>query len=112
ALISSAQAPAPTKPSLTQPPAQPPAAAPPPATPAQSHPLTQADLEAFFDGVFPLQLERSDIAGTSVLVMQNGQVLLQTGYGYSNTKDKKPVDPANSIFRLASISKLFTWISV
>ena len=36
-----------------------------------------ADLEAFFDGIVPLQLERSDIAGASVLVMQNGQVLLE-----------------------------------
>ena len=27
-------------------------------------------------------------------------------------KTKKPVDPANTMFRLASISKLFTWVSV
>ena len=60
----------------------------------------------------PLQLERSDIAGASVLVMQNGEVLLQKGYGYADLKTRKPVDPATTIFRLASISKLFTWISV
>jgi CubicO group peptidase (beta-lactamase class C family) len=76
------------------------------------HALQASDLEPFFDGVVPLQLERSDIAGASVLVMQNGQVLLQKGYGYADLKSKKPVDPATTIFRLASISKLFTWISV
>ena len=59
-----------------------------------------------------MQLERSDIAGTSVLVMKDGQVLFEKGYGFSNTKDKKPVDPNATIFRLASISKLFTWVSV
>ncbi len=80
------------------------------ATPA--HPLTSADLESFFDGIVPLQLERSDIAGASVMVMQNGQVLLQKGYGYADLKSKKPVDPVTTIFRLASISKLFTWISI
>jgi hypothetical protein len=32
-----------------------------PATAA--HPLEQADLEAFFDGILPLKFERSDIAG-------------------------------------------------
>jgi CubicO group peptidase (beta-lactamase class C family) len=77
-----------------------------------THPLERADLEAFFDGVLPLQMERSDIAGASVLVMKNGNVLLQKGYGYADLKTKKPVDPATTIFRLASISKLFTWISV
>ena len=28
------------------------------------------------------------------------------------SRSKKPVDPASTIFRLASISKLFTWVSV
>ncbi len=81
------------------------------AVPGQ-HALEAADLEAFFDGIIPLQLERSDIAGASVMVMQNGQVLLSKGYGYADLKNKKPVDPAATIFRLASISKLFTWVSV
>jgi len=84
----------------------------PPATPSTAHRLTSADLEAFFDGIIPLQLERSDVAGASVLVMKDGQLLLQKGYGYSNFKDKKPVDPAATIFRLASISKLFTWVAI
>jgi CubicO group peptidase (beta-lactamase class C family) len=79
--------------------------------PAQ-HALEASDLESFFDGIIPLQLERSDIAGASVLVMQNGQVLLEKGYGYADLKSKKPVDPATTLFRLASISKLFTWVSV
>jgi CubicO group peptidase (beta-lactamase class C family) len=93
------------------PPVQPQQAAVNTAVSAQ-HALTASDLEAFFDGVVPLQLERSDIAGAAVMVMQNGQVLLQKGYGYADLKSKKPVDPATTIFRLASISKLFTWVSV
>src|ERR1039457_405213 len=93
---------------VTQPPAMPPVTAAP--TPA--HPLDQADLNAFFDGILPLQLERSDIAGASVLVMKDGNVLLEKGYGYADLKSKKPVDPKSTIFRLASISKIFTWISV
>lgn len=80
--------------------------------PAVAHPLEQSDLEAFFDGILPLQLERSDIAGATVLVMQDGKVLLQKGYGYADLKTKKAVDPNATIFRLASISKLFTWVSV
>ncbi|MGO9947887.1 MAG: serine hydrolase [Steroidobacteraceae bacterium] len=76
-----------------------------------AHTLNRDDLEAFFDGIIPLQLERSDVAGASVLVMKDGETLLLKGYGYSDLKSKQPVDPTSTIFRLASISKLFTWIS-
>lgn len=74
--------------------------------------LEQGDLEAFFDGIFPLQLERSDIAGATVMVMKDGNVLFEKGYGYADLRTKKAVDPKSTIFRLASISKLFTWVSV
>lgn len=84
----------------------------PTAHPPSAHTLDSEDLGAFFDGIIPLQLERADIAGASVLVMQDGKVLLQKGYGFADAKEKKPVDPASTIFRLASISKLFTWVSV
>ena len=81
------------------------------AAPVRAHLLNKDDLEAFFDGIIPLQLERSDVAGASVLVMKDGETLLLKGYGYSDLKAKQPVDPSSTIFRLASISKLFTWIS-
>jgi CubicO group peptidase (beta-lactamase class C family) len=100
--------------------AVPPAAAPAPAAanPAGTlpsiapHPLEKADVEAFFDGIIPLQLERSDIAGATVLMMKDGKELLRKGYGFADVSKKKPVDPGTTMFRLASISKLFTWISV
>jgi CubicO group peptidase (beta-lactamase class C family) len=79
---------------------------------ATGHALEAADLEAFFDGIVPMQLERSDIAGATVLVMQDGKILLKKGYGYDDLKTKTPVDPDTSVFRLASISKLSTWISI
>src|SRR5258708_39710031 len=84
----------------------------PPSNPQIAHPLDAADLGAFFDGIIPLQLDRADIAGASVLVMKDGKLLLQKGYGFADAKQQKPVDPASTIFRLASISKLFTWVSV
>lgn len=109
---SRAQAPVAPKNPVSAPPAQQPAAAPIPGSPVQAHALTAEDLGAFFDGIFPLQLERSDIAGASVLVMKDGNVLFEKGYGFADLKSKKDVDPNATIFRLASISKLFTWVSV
>jgi CubicO group peptidase (beta-lactamase class C family) len=87
---------------------KPPAAIPP----SGGHALEKADLEAFFDGIIPLQLERSDVAGATVLVMKDGKDLLRKGYGFSDVSKKKRVEPETTMFRLASISKLFTWISV
>jgi CubicO group peptidase (beta-lactamase class C family) len=61
-------------------------ATPPPST----HPLEKADLEAFFDGLVPLQMERSDVAGATVLVMKDGAELLKKGYGYSTSRKNRP----------------------
>ena len=83
-----------------------------PSPASAAHALDSADLEAFFDGLLPLQLERNDVAGAVVVVMKDGQTLLRKGYGFADTEKKTPVDPAATAFRLASISKLFTWISV
>jgi CubicO group peptidase (beta-lactamase class C family) len=77
-----------------------------------AQPLIKEDLEAFFDGIIPLQLERSDVAGATVLVMRGSETLLQKGYGFSDLKAKQAVDPESTIFRLASVSKLFTWTAV
>ncbi len=81
----------------------------PPATPAE---LTTADLSAFFDGMVPLQIERDDIAGAVIAAVKDGQVIFAKGYGYSDLKNKKPVSAADTLFRVGSISKLFTWTAV
>jgi CubicO group peptidase (beta-lactamase class C family) len=82
--------------------------APPPAT----APLTTADVEAWLDGFVPYALQTADIAGAVVVVVKDGQVLAQKGYGYSDVAARKPVDPNVTLFRPGSISKLFTWTSV
>jgi CubicO group peptidase (beta-lactamase class C family) len=102
----------PVPPKNAAPPAAAEAKASPTTPPPAAHPLEKADLAAFFDGLVPLQMERSDVAGATVLVMKDGKEILKKGYGYSDITKKTPVDPDTSIFRLASISKLFTWVSV
>ena len=74
--------------------------------------LTAADVEAFLDGIVPLQLAREDIAGATVAVVKDGKVIFSKGYGYSDVAAKKPVIPETTMFRPGSVSKLFTWTSV
>ena len=74
--------------------------------------LTREDLEAWLDGFIPFALGRGNIAGGIVVVVKDGQVLLQKGFGYADVEKKLPVDPERTLFRPGSISKLFTWTAV
>ena len=86
--------------------------APAPVSGSAPHDLTPADLSAFVDGIVPLEIERGDIAGAVVAVVKDGKVLLARGYGYSDFKKKQAVSPEETLFRVGSVSKLFTWTSV
>ena len=71
-----------------------------------------ADLEAFFDGVMNSQLETKHIAGAVVAVVVGDKVVFSKGYGYADVETRRKVDPEKTMFRIASISKLFTWTAV
>ena len=92
-----------------QPKPAPPAAA---AAPATAHPLTPDDVASWADGLIPYSLQTSDIAGAVVVVVMDGQVLFERGYGYADVKTHKPVDPRSTLFRPGSNTKLFTWTAV
>lgn len=80
--------------------------------PAGSRELTAADVEAFLDGIVPLQLEREDLAGATIAIVKDGKLLFAKGYGYADVKNKKPVSPEETLFRPGSVSKLFVWTAV
>lgn len=50
-------------------------------------------------------VDMKKVPGISVTVMRNGQKLLQKGYGYANIENGIPMDPGETICRIASISK-------
>jgi CubicO group peptidase (beta-lactamase class C family) len=82
------------------------------ATAAKAAELTQPDADAWLDGFMPYTLESNDIAGAVVVIVKDGQVLTQRGFGYSDVAARKRVDPATTMFRAGSISKLFTWTAI
>ncbi|MBA3357363.1 MAG: beta-lactamase family protein [Pyrinomonadaceae bacterium] len=81
-------------------------------TPSGVHELTALDVEAFLDGIVPLQLERDDIAGATVAIVKDGKLLFAKGYGYSDYEKKKTVSADETLFRPGSVSKLFTWTAM
>lgn len=87
------------------------AGAPAPATQAAPQ-LTATDVNAWLDGFMPTILANSDVAGTVVTVVKDGQVIASRGYGYADLEERMPVDPDRTLVRPGSISKLFTWVAV
>jgi CubicO group peptidase (beta-lactamase class C family) len=78
----------------------------------QPYEMTATDVEAFLDGLVPLQIKHDDIAGVTISVVKDGKLLFAKGYGYADVEKKKPVSPQETLFRPGSISKLFTWTAV
>ncbi|MEO8449485.1 MAG: serine hydrolase domain-containing protein [Gemmatimonadota bacterium] len=74
--------------------------------------LDSADLTAWLDGRMPYALRQGDIAGGVVVVVKGGRVLVERGYGLSDVARKLPVIPESTLFRVGSVSKLFTWTAV
>jgi CubicO group peptidase (beta-lactamase class C family) len=105
----STPAPAPT---ASRPAAPAPAAAPAPRGPRLSPgtPIPPADLELLVDALVRQSMTDNHIAGAAVSVVQNGQVVLKKGYGFAGPN--RTVDPDQTLFRVGSISKTFTWIAL
>lgn len=74
--------------------------------------LTKQDVDSWLDGYMPFALDRGDLAGAVVVVVKDGQVLTERGFGYADAAKRTPVDPERTLFRPGSVSKLFTWTAV
>src|SRR6185503_14831814 len=81
-------------------------------SPGGTHEMTAADVEAFLDGLVPLQIKHDDIAGATIAVVKEGKLLFAKGYGYADVEKQKPVSAQDTLFRPGSISKLFTWTAI
>ncbi|GIO85653.1 hypothetical protein J25TS5_25850 [Paenibacillus faecis] len=75
-------------------------------------PVTAESVEQFADAYFSRPDVKERLKGALFLVVKDDKVLLNKGYGYADTDAKKPVDPDTTVFRMASISKVFTATAV
>ncbi|MFZ5987761.1 MAG: cyclic peptide export ABC transporter [Bacillota bacterium] len=57
------------------------------------------------------QMKKAKIPGMSVVVMKDGKILLQKGYGFADINTKRPVT-ADTLFELGSTSKAFTALGI
>ena len=70
-----------------------------------------AALRSFVDGVVKAHMDEDHIAGASVAIVQNNELLYNNVYGTANLAEFKPVSD-DTLFRVGSISKTFIWTAL
>ncbi len=71
-----------------------------------------AALEPLVEHVVTGQLAAYRIPGATVAVVRDGQVVLARGYGDADAGNHTPVVADKTLFRVASLGKLFVWTAV
>src|SRR5919202_2081026 len=75
-------------------------------------PTDPQELEAFLDGFFAKEMAKEHVPGAAVALVKDGKIFFSKGYGYADLEKKIPVVPDKTLFRVGSISKLFTTTAV
>ncbi len=70
------------------------------------------ELSAFMDGLVNSHMLEYRAAGGVAVVVHENEVIFRKAYGYQDIDSEIPTDAARTLFRLGSVSKLFTWIAV
>ncbi len=71
-----------------------------------------SQIEDFFDEYIPNQLSTNNIAGMTISIVHNDSISFAKGYGKSDIEANETVNASSTLFRVGSISKLFTWTAI
>jgi CubicO group peptidase (beta-lactamase class C family) len=67
-----------------------------------------AAVNSFFDTFFAQEMARWHVPGAALVLVKDGKVIFSKGYGYANLGKQTPVIPGETVFRVGSVSKVFT----
>lgn len=79
--------------------------APSPSAPGLNDPQ---EFAAFVDDFFQQEMSKEHIPGAVISVVKDSKLFFANGYGYANVEEQTPVVADRTLFRVASLSKLFT----
>lgn len=86
-------------------------AVPPASASGEAKPLTTENAAAFLEQFFSLEAVQEQLAGAVVIVVKDGETVIEEGFGYADKVGKTVVDPDETVFRMASVSKTFTAVA-
>lgn len=70
--------------------------------------LSQSELVSWLEPYLQEQMQQLQIAGTVISIVQGKEIILSQGYGLANLEHSQPIKPEKTVFRVGSVSKLFT----
>ncbi|EJL23906.1 penicillin-binding protein, beta-lactamase class C [Brevibacillus sp. BC25] len=74
-------------------------------------PLDAKEVEAFADQLFAEKMKKFNVNGSNFVVVRDGKVLVNKGYGFADKEKKIPVDK-DTVFQIGSVTKTFTALAV
>jgi CubicO group peptidase (beta-lactamase class C family) len=74
--------------------------------------MSTNELDALFEPIFSEQMQKLHIPGAVIAIVKDGKIILTKGYGVADIEKKTPVVPERTIFRIGSITKVFTATAV
>lgn len=72
----------------------------------------KAEFEVFMDSIFNKKMKEENIPGAVITVVKGDNVFFSKGYGYSDIDKKIPMTTDKTLFRIASITKVFTYTAL
>ena len=74
--------------------------------------MNARELETLFGPIFAERMEKLHIPGAVVAVIKDGKIIFTKGYGVADVEKKNPIVPDKTLFRIGSITKVFTATAV
>ncbi len=71
-------------------------------------PTDRGELTRFVDSLLASGMSRERIPGAAFCFVRDGRVVMCKGYGLANVRQGRKVSADSTIFRIGSISKVFT----
>ena len=87
-------------------------AGPAAALPPLSGRVSSSDLTVFLDDLINDEMDRLDIPGAALVVVQAGELIFLEGYGFADRESGRLVDPVDTVFQIGSVSKPITSLAV
>ena len=72
----------------------------------------RVELARVVAAVVDSSLAAEHIPGAAVIVVHDGAVVVSRGFGFANLERRVPVNPATTLFRIGSISKVLTSLAL
>lgn len=69
-------------------------------------------LQKYVDYLINTEIARHNLPGVAVSIVKDDKIVMLKGYGFANLNSQIKVDPNNTLFRIASITKTMTAIAV